>query len=48
MAEQRISELSTISIESSMTEKQTEKRLEEKQNRISMNWRTTTNGVMYV
>lgn len=34
MAEQRISELATISIESSTTEKQTEKRLEEKQNRI--------------
>lgn len=40
MAEQRISKLATItiSIESSMTEKQTEKRLEEKQQNIHELW----------
>lgn len=50
MAEQRISTLATITIsmESSTTEKQTEKRLEEKQNRISMNCGATTKCVIYL
>ena len=48
MADVRISELEGISIESTKTEKQREKRLEGKQNRISMSCVTTTKGLTHM
>ena len=43
----RLSELEDMSIETSKTEKQREKRLKEIYNRIHRNCRTTTKGVTY-
>ena len=48
MADVRISELEGISIESTKTEKQREKRLEGQQNRISMSCVTTTKGLTHM
>ena len=44
MAEERISEVEDISIETLQTEKQIEKR-QKKRKRISKNWRTTVTGL---
>ena len=44
MAEERISEVEDISIETLQIEKQIEKR-QKKQKRISKNWRITVNGL---
>ena len=48
IADVRISELDDISVESTKTEKQREKRLERKQYRISMNCATTTKGLTHM
>lgn len=45
MAEERISEVEDISIETLQIEKQIEKR-QKKQKRISKNWRITVNGLI--
>lgn len=45
-AEEKISELEEISIESSKTEKKREQSL--KKNRIFNNWGTTTKGITYM
>ena len=48
LIKKKISEIEDISIETSKTENQREKKTEKKQKRIFTNYGTTTNGIAYM